>query len=124
MSFTTGETINLTVTKKDAAESAAKSADAEEIEKAPAEKEAALSTGLTITYAMAACNERGDQEFRYGYKPHWVLGLLAERIQDDQWFLKVEADVTNASNATALMNVECYVAGTNESPTVVNFLAY
>lgn len=124
MSVTTGETINLTVTKKDAAESAAKSADAKESEKAPAEKEAALSTGLTVTFAMAACNERGDREFRYGYKPHWVFGVLAERIQDDQWFLKVEADVTNASNATALMNVECYVTGTNESPTVVNFLAY
>ena len=116
--------MNLTVTKKDAAVDAAQSPDTKQVEKAPAEKEAALSTGLTVTYAMAACNERGDQEFRYGYKPHWVLGLLAERIQNDQWFLKVQADVTNAYNATASVNVECYVTGTNEAPTVVEFFTY
>lgn len=124
VSVTKGEIINLTVTKKVAAVDDAKLPDAKEVEKAPVAPEPVTSTGLTVAYAIGACNERGDREFPYGFKPHWVLGLLADRIQNDQWFLKVEADITNAYKAKLSMNVECYVTGTNEAPAVVDFLAY
>lgn len=104
-----GSTVTLTVSKPAAAEPA------------PA---AATSTGLTATYAISACQQYGDTNFPYGWDAHWVLGKLAEEIQNDQWFLKVEADVKNAYNAEAKMNVECFVSGTNDAPVVTSFNAY
>jgi hypothetical protein len=41
------------------------------------------------------------------------VGRRATRIENDKWFLKVEADVTNAYNAEAAVNVECVVGGTD-----------
>jgi hypothetical protein len=93
---------------------------------APAAPDPALatSTGLTATYAQAACTQYGDQQFPFGFKGHWIMGKLAEEIQNDQWFFKVEATVTNEFNAEREYNVECFVAGTNDAPTVATFNAY
>lgn len=85
------------------------------------------SEGLTATYAQAACDRFADQEFVYGVKMHWITGRLAEEYlaDEDQWFLKVEATVTNAFGAKQSgVNVECYVTGTNERPEVVDFIYY
>lgn len=84
----------------------------------------ATSLGLGASYAQAACNDRAKSEFPFGYKPHWILGQLAEEIQNDKWFLKVEADVKNAYNAEQSLNVECTVGGTNDRPVVESFSAY
>ncbi|WP_022886341.1 PASTA domain-containing protein [Glaciibacter superstes] len=84
----------------------------------------ATSTGLTATFAQAACDQSGEQAFPYGFKGHWIVGSLAEEIQDDQWFMKVEATVTNEANAEREYNVECFVSGTNEAPVVTAFNAY
>jgi hypothetical protein len=109
-----GATITLAVSKPAAPEPTA----------APAPAEASTSTGLTETYAISACQQYGDANFTYGWDAHWVLGKLANEIQADQWFLKVEADVTNAYGADAAMNVECFVSGTNDAPIVTAFNAY
>jgi len=103
-----GDTVTLTVSKP---------------EKEPTAQEA-TSTGLTGTYAQAACDMRGAAEFPFGWDPHWILGKLADEIQDDRWFLKATADVKNEYNAEQEINFECYVSGTNEAPVVEEFLAY
>lgn len=82
------------------------------------------STGLGGTAAQAACDYHAQQEFPYGVDAHWVLGKIAERIEDDTFFFKVEAEVTNSYNATQSVNIECRVSGTNDNPRVVEFIAY
>lgn len=117
---------------KDAAAAAVKPAPAKAAPKPapapakPAPKPAdATSQGLTETYAISACSQYADQVFPYGVKLHWIVGLLAHKIQDDQWFLKVNADVTNGYGAKQKgVNVECFVSGTNNAPDVVDFNAY
>jgi hypothetical protein len=89
-----------------------------------AEAEKTTSTGLQAVSAEIACDMYGENEFRYGYKPHWLVGRLATRIENDKWFLKVEADVTNAYNAEAAVNVECVVGGTDDLPVVESFISY
>lgn len=88
------------------------------------EAEKTTSRGLRAVSAQVACDMYAEREFRYGYDPHWILGKLAEQILDDQWYLKVEADVTNAYNAEAAVNIECYVGGTDEAPVVESFIWY
>ncbi|WP_354261367.1 NINE protein [Arthrobacter sp. OAP107] len=88
------------------------------------EAEEATSTGLQAVSAQVACDMYGKNEFRYGYKPHWIVGRLATRIENDKWFLKVEADVTNAYNAEAAVNIECVVGGTDDLPVVESFISY
>ena len=90
----------------------------------PVPQELATSTGLTASFAQSACEQYGEYQFPYGFKGHWILGRLAEEIQNDQWFLKVEATVTNEYDADRRLNVECFVIGTNDAPTVASFNAY
>jgi PASTA domain len=106
-----GATITLNVSKPAAAE-------------VPAAPVPATTAGLTGTYAQAACDQYGEQQFPYGFKGHWVLGKLAEEIQNDQWFFKIEATVTNEFDADRDYNVECFVSGTNDAPIVTAFNAY
>jgi hypothetical protein len=98
----------------------------ETAEPAPSRTEQATTGGLTETYAMTACDQYGEQQFPYGYDAHWVLGVLASEYQPDtdEWYFKVEADVTNEYNAEQTVNVECYVTGTEDAPVVNDFLAY
>lgn len=82
------------------------------------------STGLGGTAAQAACDYHAQQEFPYGVDAHWVLGKLVERIEEDTFFFKVEADVTNSYNATQYVNIECRVTGSDDNPRVVEFIYY
>lgn len=98
----------------------------ETAEPAPSQTEQATAGGLTETSAMTACDQYGEQQFPYGYDAHWVLGVLASEYQPDtdEWYFKVEADVTNEYNAEQTINIECYVTGTEDAPVVNDFLAY
>ncbi|UOQ88046.1 hypothetical protein MUN74_12160 [Agromyces endophyticus] len=79
----------------------------------------ATSTGLTATYAQAACDAAiTDYLYPDAWNPAWVLGKLAEQIEDDRWFLKVEGEVESAAGGELQVNAECYVSGTNEAPVV------
>jgi hypothetical protein len=90
------------------------------------EPEVATSGGVTAFDAQIACERYADQEFAYGVRMHWIVGRLAEEYlaEQDQWFLKVEATVTNAFGAKQRGVVECYVTGSSEHPEVVDFLYY
>ena len=91
---------------------------------APAVAPGATTTGLTGTYAQSACDQYGQQQFPCGWNPHWITGRLADEAQGETYYLKYTATVTNASNAKQDINFECYVTGTNDNPTVSNFVAY
>lgn len=83
------------------------------------------STGLGGTAAQAACDLHADQAaFPYEIDVHWMTGKYFERVEDDTYFFKVQADVTSDSGGSQLMDMECRVAGTNDAPQVVEFNAY
>lgn len=84
----------------------------------------ATTDGLTATNALSACDSHGRNQFPYGWDPHWIIGMLAEEVRPTEVYLKVTADVTNEFNAEREVNVECYVTGTDEAPTVRDFIAY
>lgn len=87
--------------------------------------EYATSQGLTSGYAWSACDMYTEQQFPYGVKLHYLKGKLAERIENDQWFLKAEATITNQFGAEMDgVNVECYVTGTDDNPVVESSHAY
>lgn len=100
-------------------------ADAEKAAAEAAAKPTATSTGLEVSEARTACEAYAKEQFPFGVKMHWIVGRLAEEIQEDQWFLKVEATVTNAYGAKEKgVNVECLVAGTKDLGIVSAFNAY
>ena len=120
VSVAEGTTVTFKVSKPGAAEDKAKREKAAK-ETGPSE----TTQGLTGTYAQAACDMYAEQEYPYGFKAHWITGKLAERVEGDRYFLKVEADITNAFGAEAKgMNMECFVSGTNDAPDVVEFNVY
>lgn len=87
----------------------------------PSEK--ATKSGLTVTYAMGACDLRGQQEFPYGYNPAHVFGAISEEVMDDNIFLQYTAKVKNGYNAKREVTITCNVNGTNTAPVVFGWLA-
>lgn len=114
----TGSTVTVTVEKK-----AERTATAAPTEAADAADDVTTS-GLDVYTAQRACDAQANAQFPYGYDPHWILGKLAEENRGDSWFLKVEADITNAYDAERAANVECVVGGTKEAPQVTELNAY
>lgn len=112
----TGTTVTLTAekTKKTQASTPEPSAS-------PAE---ATTTGLTYAPASVACDNAGKTAFPYGYDPHWILGVIATRVEGDHWFMKYQATVKNQFNAKRDVTIECTVAGSDDAPTVTGFNAY
>jgi len=115
-----GKKITLTVKKKKAATSSP-SATATTAPEADPDVTAA---GLDSAHALTACDRYGDQQFPYGWKGHVFLGVLASENQGDHYFVKFEADVTNAYDATASGTAECTVGGSNDVPVVTEFNVY
>jgi hypothetical protein len=118
-----GDTVTLTVeletvlTPTPSDEAAAPSA-------APPAAANTTPSGLDFGWASTACQQRGDQEFPYGFKGHTIVGLLAQEVQGDEIYMKFEADITNGFGAERKANVECSVGGTNGAPQVTYFIAY
>ncbi len=82
------------------------------------------SAGLNDIYAASACDQYGRQAYPYGFKGHTILGLIASENQGDHYFVKFEADITNAFNAKASYTVDCMVGGSNDAPQVTSFDVY
>ncbi|WP_158336152.1 PASTA domain-containing protein [Bifidobacterium actinocoloniiforme] len=88
---------------------------------APAEK--STSGGLTQTYAQSACDQRGQQEFPYGYKPHYMTAGAEPMWSPDSVMLQYKATVKNGYNAKRDVTVTCNVRGSNDHPEVFGWLA-
>lgn len=110
---TDGETVRL------GAEKATDGDDSDE----PNEPEVTES-GLTNWTAREACEEAGLSEFPYGFDPSWVLGMIAERVEGDAWFLKAEVKVENEYGNERRMELECTVGGTDSAPAVESLYVY
>jgi hypothetical protein len=110
-----GKKITLTVEKK-AAESS--------LSASPTADPDVTTAGLDSVHALTACDQYGDQAFPYGWKGHIILGVIANENQGDHYFVKFEADVTNAYNAKASGVAECTVGGSNDAPQVTEFNVY
>jgi hypothetical protein len=85
---------------------------------APAEPEA-----LTSGMAMTVCDRMGKEQAPYGWDADFILDGTRMQ-QDGGWFLKAGVDITNAYDAEGRFTVECFVTGTEDSPTVETFNVY
>ena len=81
-------------------------------------------SGLEIWDAEVACENRGLQEYPFGFEPHYFIGVIAERVEGDTYFVKVETTLTNEYNAVRESVMECVVSGTPDSPSVDSFYIY
>jgi hypothetical protein len=81
----------------------------------------ATKSGLTATYATAACDARGKQEYSY-FNPSHVFGTISENVMDNNIFLQYTAKVKDASGTKTKVTVTCNVRGTNNAPEVFGWL--
>lgn len=77
---------------------------------------------LTLSYAKTAFENYGEKIYKYGFKCHWIVGLInAEQLEDGSWFLKVEITIENAYGNKYKAVAEAKVSGTNNNPKVKDF---
>lgn len=89
------------------------------------ENEKALSTKISSSYAYQAVEEYGKVQYPYGFKLHYFMGQhSAQAVDENTWFIKCEATVTNQYNAKISMMCEANVSGTNDTPLITNFKVY
>lgn len=62
--------------------------------------------------------------FPYEADVHWITGKYFERVEDDTYLFKVQADLKSAAGGSQMMDIECRAAGTDDNPRVVEFNAY
>ena len=85
--------------------------------------EKSTSGGLTQTYALLACKQRGKQEFPYGFKPHFITNAAEPIWSPDSVLLQFGATVKNEYNAKRDVTVNCNVRGSNDKPEVFGWTA-
>ncbi|HJB45999.1 MAG TPA: PASTA domain-containing protein [Candidatus Mediterraneibacter surreyensis] len=84
-----------------------------------------LQNKLGASYAWQTVEKYGEDQYPYGFELHYIMGKLAEEALDENtWFLKASATVTNAVGTEAEMTCEAKVSGTNEAPQIVDFIVY
>lgn len=77
---------------------------------------------LTQSYAKTAFERYGKSLYRYGFKCHWIIGLInAEQYDDGSWFFKVEVTIENEYGNKYKTIAEGKVSGSNNSPIVTQF---
>lgn len=81
-------------------------------------------SGLTWGTATVACDRAGSSMNPYGFKVSWTTGGINSEVRGDEYHLKAEVRVTNASNATEKTVVECVVSGTRDNPKVESLHVY
>lgn len=80
-------------------------------------------TKLEKYYAHKAFEEYGKQKYKYGFKCHWIVGILDEKENSDgSFYFKVEVTITNAYGADYDAVAEATVSGSNANPKVTNFI--
>ncbi len=88
------------------------------------EMAAALSEKLDRDTAIEAAKTYGKAAYPYGFRVK--IGSTTTSVRDENtWFVKGSCNVTNEYGAKAKdLTFECKVTGTNESPTVNEFMVY
>lgn len=84
-----------------------------------------LIAKLEPNSAWEAVEAYGETQYPYGFELHWMMGQLAEEAKDENtWFLKATATITNEYGAELETVCEADVKGTTVSPEVTNFYVY
>ncbi|WP_188436409.1 PASTA domain-containing protein [Microbacterium murale] len=78
--------------------------------------------GLTKAMAVVICTRAGEQQFPYGFDMK-SFGAHLE-VRHDEIYIDSEVEVTNEANAARATNMECTVSGTDDKPTLEDFLVY
>lgn len=86
--------------------------------------EKALSEKLSSSNAWNAATAYGKQLYPYGFKVKSFDGFTEKAKDENTWFLKGTAEITNEYNAKMKIEFEAYVTGTNENPEVIEFNEY
>lgn len=110
-----------------AAEKERKEAERAEAEAERAAKEAEEAAGpVSELTAELYTKEYGETAFPYGFKLHYLVGVLnAERQDDGSMFLKIYCDVKNQYGVWAKDLVcESVVGGTEGDPQMISFNVY
>ncbi len=85
----------------------------------------ATSGGLTSGMGQIACERAAEQVFPYGIRFHWYAGLIAEQLENDAWFFKVQITPRNENGVEVSGRVmECTVTGSEAAPQILMFDAY
>lgn len=95
-------------------------------EEANAALVSALNEKLSSGHAWQAVEAYGVLLYPYGFKLHYIVGVLALEAEDENtWYMKATCDVTNEYGATMKdLACEAHVTGTSDNPEVVDFTVY
>lgn len=79
-------------------------------------------TQLSSGYAQLAFEKYGESIYKYGFKCHWLIGLINEEQRPDgSWFIKVEVTIKNAFGTEYDTIAEGIVSGSDANPKVTQF---
>lgn len=78
---------------------------------------------LSLYYAKKAFEEYGKSQYKYGFKCHWILNLIASEQSEDgkTWYFKVGVTIENAYGNKYDAIAEGIVTGNDYSQKVTNF---
>ena len=84
-----------------------------------------LISKLDPNNAWQAAEDYGKTQYPYGFELHWMMGQLAQEAQDENtWFLKAYATITNEYGTEYETVCEAHVTGTTNSPEISSFYVY
>lgn len=78
---------------------------------------------LSLYYAKKAFEEYGESKYRYGFKCHWIMDLIAQEQSEDgkTWYFKVGVTIENAYGNKYDAIAEGKVSGNDYSHKVTSF---
>lgn len=78
---------------------------------------------LSLYYAKKAFEEYGESKYRYGFKCHWILDLIAQEQSEDgkTWYFKVGVTIENAYGNKYDAIAEGKVSGNDYNHKVTSF---
>ncbi|MDD3404077.1 MAG: PASTA domain-containing protein [Hespellia sp.] len=84
-----------------------------------------LDSKLDSAHAWQAVETYGKSQYPHGFKLHYITDAQTTQPSDENtWFLKSSATVTNAYNAKEELTCEAHVSGTTDNPQVIDFIVY
>lgn len=119
----TGEVYNATINNEEIVDKSAYDKDSYVLIKYyVATKTGGSDESLSYYYAKTAFEEYGKSIYKYGFKCHWVVGLInAEQSKDGTYYIKVEVTIENAFGNKYKTIAEGKVTGTDANPKVKDF---
>lgn len=94
-------------------------------QEAKEKRERALESKLPSYVALGALEIYGQNQFKYGFKIHMIIGKLGEEVYDENtWSMKYKAKYKDSSGQWIECICEGKITGTEDNPQVYDFLVY